>query len=387
LKTDGARLAAALTLTFLSALTPFPLHAQTAGTPPDNRFEVRLRSDSYLREFAGRRPFTNFFGEVDLDGSLRVHDRVFVAAVTRLEQQRSTVATSGFQFEAAYVQALWAGLDLDPVRAWAGKYHPAFGRAWSLGSGFFSRDYAYDYELLEKLGFGGSVDLRFLGTHTLAAELFAQDTTQLSKAIGSQTVFGSRGFYRPKRNHTDYGLAGNTGQLDSYALTLTGADAGGVPGLAYQIGYAEQSGQPRLGEQDERLAVLSLSWRGEVFPGWTLSPLAETVQQQNRFGRAPTAQITTLATGIDGPAGWSFALHSAWRQWSRATPVQNGMDYLAGFTVGNDITQSVWTDAPGFARGLTLSLGYKAQREVDPALNRRNTQHVVGTEIRLTKLF
>lgn len=375
------RLAAALLL-----LTPAAL-AQTAGTPPDTRFEVRLRSDSTLSTIGGRRPFTNVFGEVDLDGSVRVHDRIFVAAVTRFEQQRAPAATSAFQFQAAYVQALWAGLDLDPVRVWGGKFHPAFGRAWSLGPGFYGRDFAYDYELLEKLGGGASIDARLLGTHTLAAEIFTQDSSQLSKAIGSQTAFLSRGFYRPKRVHPGYGFAGNTAQLDSYAVTLTGADAASVAGLAYQVGYAQQSGQPRLGEQNERLAVASLSWRGQISPGWTLTPLAETVQQQNRFGRAPTAQITTLATGIEAPGGWSGGVHAAWRQLTRGSAAQNGIDSLAGFTVGHDLTQSLIPDAPAWLAGLTLSAGYKAQRELDPGLARRSTQHVVGTELRLSRLF
>jgi hypothetical protein len=381
LTTDGVRLAAALLLLAPAAL------AQTAGAPPDNRFELRLRSDSTLRTVGGRRPFTNVWGEIDLDGAWRPHDRLFVAAVTRFEQQRAPAATSLFQFQAAYIQALWAGLDLDPVRVWAGKFHPAFGRAWSLGPGLYGRDFAYDYELLEKLGGGASVDVAFQGTHTLAAEIFTQDTSQLSKAIGSQTVFLSRGFYRPKRQHTDYGFAGNTGQLDSYALTLTGADLGGVAGLAYQVGYAQQSGQPRLGEQDERLAVASLSWRGEVAPGWTLTPLAETVRQQNRFGRAPTAQVTTLATGIEAPGGWSGGVHAAWRQVTQGTAAQDGTDHLAGFTVGHDLTQSLFPDAPGFLRGLTLSAGYRMSRELDPGLARRATQHVVGTELRLSRTF
>lgn len=401
---DGARLAAV----FLLLSAPAAAQPHSAAEPPGSeptttgetlapgerytgRWDLRLRTDSTLRTFYGRRPFTNIFGEVDFDLTARVWGPLSIVSVSRLEQQRAPAATSAFQFEAAYFQGLHARLDLDPLAMWAGKFHPRFGRAWDLGPGFYGRDFGYDYEQLEKLGGGASFTVNALGRHTLTAEIFTQDTSVLSRGIGSAPYVFDRGTYRPRRRHTDQGFAGNTGQLDSYDLVLGGEALPELPAaLSYQVAYSFQPGSAGpggIGQFDETAYAASLAWTGEVAPGWTLTPLWETAWQRNRFGTPADATITTVAMGVEAPGGWSGGVHAAIRTVGANQFAPKGTDWLTGFTVGNDLTESLFPGVPSWLKGLTFSVGYKAERGYDPAERARQTQHVVGTELRLGRRF
>ncbi len=129
-----------------------------------------------------------------------------------------------FGDEGLYVQQLYGQLDLSPVAFFAGKFNLAFGKAWDLAPDVYGADLVEDYQFTERVGVGVSVakDKTSLGKMTLTASTFFADTSVLSNSL-----FTNRG----QNSIRDGGLS-NTGNLDSFAVSLTGSDAPGLEGSA-----------------------------------------------------------------------------------------------------------------------------------------------------------
>ncbi|HRC26649.1 MAG TPA: hypothetical protein PKX87_04365 [Alphaproteobacteria bacterium] len=138
-----------------------------------------------------------------------------------------------FDNEGLYVEQLklvWQG---ESLGAFIGKYNPTFGTAWYLAPGIWGTDFAEDYELTERLGFGGNATWATpeWGRHTLNAGTFFADTTFLS-----DSWLESRG----DLDESDGG-ASNTQSLSSFSITLDGQDVGAVAGLGYHLGFRRQA--------------------------------------------------------------------------------------------------------------------------------------------------
>jgi hypothetical protein len=126
-----------------------------------------------------------------------------------------------FEDEGLYAEELFANVALGRgVNLFGGKFNPAFGKAWDAAPGVYGTDFAEDYEITERLGFGGSIEQADtgLGTVTLTGSVYHVDTSELS---GS--AFTDRG-----RTSLSSGGVANTEDLDSFALAL---DAEGIPAL------------------------------------------------------------------------------------------------------------------------------------------------------------
>jgi len=112
-----------------------------------------------------------------------------------------------------YVDVLQAQLDFDNVSLWAGKIHPAFGRAWDVTPGLHGTDLAENYELAERLGGGASINFDMGGlSNTLQASAFTSD-----RSVLSESLFHNRG-----RKSLSDGGAGNASGVSSIALALDG---------------------------------------------------------------------------------------------------------------------------------------------------------------------
>ena len=126
-----------------------------------------------------------------------------------------------FEDEGLYAEELFANVALGRgVNVFGGKFNPAFGQAWDVTPGVYGVDFAEDYEIAERLGFGASIERENtrLGTVTLTGSVYHLDTSGLSRS-----AFTDRG----RRTLADGG-ASNTENLDSFALAL---DAVKVPSL------------------------------------------------------------------------------------------------------------------------------------------------------------
>ena len=135
-----------------------------------------------------------------------------------------------FDHDGLYVDQLYAQYDMGEFSIFAGKIHPAFGRAWDVTPGLRGTDLAESYELTERLGGGAVYGFETSEmTNSLTASVFTAD-----RSILSDSLFFNRG----RKTLLDGG-AGNTSGMSSVALALDGC-MGADPGSCYddgQFGY------------------------------------------------------------------------------------------------------------------------------------------------------
>lgn len=88
----------------------------------------------------------------------------------------------GLFFETLHLQA-----DFEHFSLYGGKINPSFGTAWDVTPGIYGVDFAEDYEITERIGFGGSYTLNAedAGEHTLNVATFFADTSGLSRSFGT----------------------------------------------------------------------------------------------------------------------------------------------------------------------------------------------------------
>ena len=249
-----AALAANLGLSALPALAEGVPGTQSTPVPPELRREtpppapqplapgivyggvltLTLESDQTLNRANDIPPFNNTYSEPELDWYVNAGKYFSINGLVKMEQVRSVTKSSAFDAEGAWTEQLYATLNFNPVQIYGGKIHPRFGRAWDDTPGVFGTDFAEDYELVEKLGVGAAVDLRWMGTHTVAFEAFQADTSFLSNSVFSRPKFTDPDVLRPGRLHRDDGGVSNTGKPNNYAVSLNGSVAAGARGLHLQ---------------------------------------------------------------------------------------------------------------------------------------------------------
>lgn len=151
--------------------------------------------------------------------------------------------TRFFKDQGLYVEQLFAQFDYDPFKIFVGKFNPAFGKAWDLTPGIYGTDLAEDtYQLTERIGGGVAVTKKAggLGTVTLTGSAFFIDTTGLQgSAINGRDPASE-----------EIGVPGNTGSLDSFELSIDGADIPALNGVSYAIAYLHQAQGDLLGGAD-----------------------------------------------------------------------------------------------------------------------------------------
>jgi hypothetical protein len=159
---------------------------------------------------------------------------IFTGLVLEPVKDRQPGDDRYFEDHGLYVEQLYGKLSFNSVQVLAGKFNPAFGRAWDDAPGIYGTDMAVDYELTERVGAGFSVrkDSTAFGTAKLQASAFHAD-----KSFLADSAFTSRAdAYR-----VDGGLS-DTGNLDSFAISLEGKKLPDFPGISYNLGYAHQAG-------------------------------------------------------------------------------------------------------------------------------------------------
>jgi len=166
---------------------------------------------------------------------LSLTDRLAIESSIVLEPLK--IANDGnnrtFDFEALKIEELKLSYFGDNFTVFGGKFNPSFGIAWDLAKGIVGKDLAKDYELKERLGFGGSYfyDSEVTGLQTLTANTFFLDTSFLSNSIVTKREI----------NDLDDGGVSNTEDLASFSVTLDGENTGGIKGLNTYISYYNQS--------------------------------------------------------------------------------------------------------------------------------------------------
>lgn len=204
-----------------------------------------------------------------------------------------------FEDEGIFVEVFSLNYENEWFSLVGGKFTPNFGTAWDRAPGIYGADFAEDYELVERIGFGGAVSLNTenIGVHTLSASTFFLD-----KSILSESAFANRG-----RTRGSDGGPSNTGDFSSFAISLDGAEMPGLDGLSYHGAVAYQDvGQP--GEDTELGLVFGMSWEGDIGNGIELAPIVEVAYFENADGVwGQDRYYLTTGLGV-GYEGWNLAV-------------------------------------------------------------------------------
>lgn len=242
-----------------------------------------------------------------------------------------------FEDEGLFVETLFLQYATDDFSIYGGKFNPAFGVAWDIAPGLYGTDLAEDYELTERVGFGGSVNFgnESLGNHTLSASTFFADTSFLAESLISE---------RP-RNRKSSGGVSNTEDFSSFAVALDGELDVIAKYMKYHLAIARQEGGVGSTEDQTDVAV-ALYGDFEIAADTTFGPVVEYVHQSDAGGiREDRDYITLGAALVHGP--WNFSVSDTIRN----------IDPAGGADV--DDNQFQVSGGYEFENGLTFDVGYK----------------------------
>ncbi len=211
---------------------------------------------------------SDLFNTIELVGGLNITPALSAQMHLTFEPVQDPTGNRTLLDQGLYAEELFVQYQGRQARLFAGKFNPTFGTAWDEAPGVYGVDFAEDYELAERLGLGAEVasGQTPVGILVLTGNIFTLDTSALSDSI-----ITSRG----RTNRTDGG-AGNTETLDSFSITLDGANIPALPGLGYHVGYRfQQMGFGPADVADEHgfvaglngtmeMSAVELEWVGEV---------------------------------------------------------------------------------------------------------------------------
>jgi hypothetical protein len=224
----------------------------------------------------------------------------------------------GLFVEQLYLDWHWGRYSLH-----GGKFNPEFGIAWYAAPGIWGADFAEAYyEITERLGLGGDVQLgsKRFGSHVFGVDVFTIDTSPLSDSLITQ-----RG-----RPFEDLDRPGNTGTLDSFAITAQGGSIPALPGLAYSLGFARFQGEGEA--RTEIDYAVALTYAVAPQPGIDIWLLTEYVHQHNPGGAEANRDLLT-AGAMACWRGLNLALSYSWLAW-RSEEEGRIRDYLFQATLG-----------------------------------------------------
>lgn len=326
-------------------------------------------SDTYLKSEAAIGWFLN--------------DHVSVQAQFTFEPVLDPTDDRVFEDQGLFAEQLYFQVEYEPVRFFAGKFNPSFGKAFELGPGVYGNEFGEEYEITEKLGFGAALTGKgtAFGTLELTANVYHADTSGLSNS-----VFTSRG----KASLSDGG-ASNTADLDSVSVTLDGSDIPGLPGIAYHLGYRYQAAGRLIDDEDEHGFVAGLYGEHELGGGYGLVWIGEVAYLDGVGGYTPgipdpvTDDFNAPGRGIDSVTYATLGATVTYDIYNLAlayTGRFHGDDGRAGDPADGfeDYQLSVSAGAE-LSHGWALDVGYKFLHDQDV------DSHTIGARLAKTLTF
>ncbi len=201
------------------------------------------------------------------------------------------------------VEELKAQYEDEDMKFFVGKFNPSYGTAYKNNKriGVFSTDITKDYELREKIG--GGVTALLEGAE-ISVNTFFNDTTGLSGSING----------RDREQSTD-GVAGNTGTLSSYTVSIQGDRFLGYENWFYNAGY-RNLGVKQNGIYDrarETGYVLGSEYLYKLAYNTSIIPFVEVTKIDNFTGEKDrNATYTTMAL-IAKYSGWTASISQIYR--------------------------------------------------------------------------
>ena len=175
---------------------------------------------------------------------------------------------------ALVVEEIKIAFENEDMRFTAGKFNPTFGTLYRRNKriGFFVTDMTEDYELREKIGFSLSA---LLDDSEITVNSFFNDTSALSNS----------GINHRGKLKSDNGVAGNTGTLSSFSVTMEGKDFLGLRNVFYNIGYRSLGVNKFEDATRESGYTINLEYLHKIGQNAYLIPLFEAVKIDNFTGR------------------------------------------------------------------------------------------------------
>lgn len=349
----GPGFASVFALALMSGAMATPVLAGGEGGGVYPRFEgelsVELESDHTFRSDTPDSKITDTYPTIELGGGLLFSPNFSVQGTFVLEPvEVPPGAAPGddlfFDDVGGYVEELYAQFLFGPVRLFAGKFDAAFGQAWDLTPGIYGTDFAEEYELVERVGagFGVSVQATVVGDLDLTASLFTMDTSQLSRSI----------FAKRDQVKTSDGGAGNSGELDSFSITLDGRNIPMLSGIAWHLGYSHQEkGKTADDLSDETGLVAGLYGSHKLSDTISLEWVGEIAQLQNVGGGPDDVTYYTLGGVLTFSERYNLAIAHTTRSFDIAAGADID-DTNTQFSVGMEIHD-----------GWSLDVGYKITEE------------------------
>ncbi len=243
-----------------------------------------------------------------------------------------------FENEGLYTEEIKLSYEGDNYSVFAGKFDPSFGSAWDLTPGVYGTEFAEDYQLLERIGAGGSYTLGEdeTGEYTVTANAFFADTT-----LFSDSLFESRGDV----DKDDGGLS-NTEGFSSYSVTLDGENAAGIEGFNANLGYRSQAeGDADTGLDTEHGYVAGANYTFALSEAVEANVIGEWAGLRNLDGTDDEADYYTAGIGI-AVGNWNAA--TSWTGRNIDSTADDTNDDLYQASVGYT-----------FSNGMTFDVGYK----------------------------
>jgi hypothetical protein len=253
-----------------------------------------------------------------------------------------------FDDEGLFVETLFLRWQRGRFALHAGKFNPSFGFAWDLAPGIYGVDFAEDYEITERIGFGGVIEFgnAAVGRHRLGVDAFFVDTSPLSRSL-----LHDRG-----RTRRSDGGPSNTLSPESFSITLRGGEIPRLPGLTYNLGFANQH-RADVGGRSERDAVAGLAYGFSPFEGFEIELLSEYAHLHHAEGANERRHYFTQSAAASW-AGWNVALSYTGR-WIHGRDDGSLRDFLFQASAGY-----AWEIGAGGRLGvLGADVGWRCARE------------------------
>jgi hypothetical protein len=330
---------------FLVALPVASAFAETSYPRVDAVIPFEIQNDYAYESDDPTAELNNTFAVIEPEVTVHFSDAISIVAGLVLENVNDPVGDRFFEDQGLFIEQLFAQYSGDNFNVKAGKFNPTFGIAWDKAPGIYGVDFAEDYELTEKIGFGADVTFgdEASGEHTLSGSTFFADTSFLA-----QTFINSRG--QPRIG--DSGPS-NTEDLSSFAVSLDSESVPALGGIGYTLGVSHQ-GKGRADTNDETSYAVGVFGSFELSEDLTLEPLIEYVRRDNAGATIADTDYLTLSSAL---------LHGPWNL--AASYTNRNMDPNTAGTP--DVEDHLYQVSGGYAfeNGLTADLAYRFAEEAN----------------------
>ncbi|MEM7621269.1 MAG: hypothetical protein AAF228_12585 [Pseudomonadota bacterium] len=338
----------------IASLTP--INAADLGALPEEKkaqnypyiegeLTVEFQVDSNFDSDDPDSEITDSFNTTELGLTAHIHQNFKVISTLVFEPVKDPEAGDDRFFEdhGLYAEELYGKFVFDNVSVFGGKFNPAFGVAWDAAPGIYGADFAEDYELTERVGFGASLEVEKTPFGKME---FVGSVYQADRSFLSDSAFTNRG----QVSLSDGGVS-NTDGLESFALAINGSELPGLADVEYNIGYRyQEAGEGDLSDEDGFVAGLKGT---EKFKSVTLEWLTEFAYLDNAEGTNDELYYYTVGGNLQFYDKYNLAISYT----SRQREIDGGDDFeddLFQVSAGTEVYKD-WN----------LSVGYKYAVEED----------------------